>query len=158
VPRQTSLEVAKTMLTEAGYQLDAHGQDLLIFKPPTVTHTCPIWLSSGSGFVKVISLVDCPGVRLGDLLAILGMPEGILQPATGLMFREGNVVVMVRSLPCDPWFSPQSSILSIYFVDRNLASARNQIADDPIFDSLQWLGFASQGFYLQHNEPFPACA
>lgn len=157
VPRQTPLNMAQTLLAEAGYRVRGYGQ-LVTFEPTESIDGCQVWLNTGGGFVTVTSLVHCPGVRLGDLLAILGEPEGILRSASGLVFREAQIVIMVRMLPCDDWFSPQSSILSVYFVDREAMRIRNLLAADPIYESFPWRGFASPEFYHALDETFPVCA
>jgi hypothetical protein len=154
VPRETSIDAAQTVLSDAGYALFARKR-LFTFDQPDA---CQVWLNTGAGYVTVISLIRCPGVRLGDLLAILGKPEGILRSATGLTFREGKIIVMVRMLPCDAWFSPRSDILSIYFVNRNPNNVRNQIAFDPVFQAFPWRGFANPEFYHQEDSAFPICA
>jgi hypothetical protein len=156
VPRQTPFDTAQALLTEAGYHVRGRGQ-LFTFEPGQTVDGCQVWLNTGGGYVTVTSLVSCPGVRLGDLLAILGKPEGILRSASGLVFREGQIVIMVRMLPCDEWFSPQSSIHSIYFVDREAMRIRNELATDPIFQSFHWRGFASAEFYHAQDETFPIC-
>lgn len=156
VPRQTSFDAAQAKLLGDGYTLTSNGQTYT-FEPSASDQACQVWLKTGDGLVTVTSLVGCPGVHVGDVIALLGEPDGIIRSLSGLVFRGGQILVLVHEFTCDEWFSPETDIRSIYFADGAAMRVHNHLTTDPIFLSFPWRGFASRASYRKQEESFPAC-
>lgn len=156
VPRQTSFDAARAILDKADYNATNWGQTYR-FEPADSDSACQVWLKIADSKVNVTSLVECPDVRLGDLLAILGKPDGILRSLSGLVFRDGQILVLVHEFACDEWFTPETNIRMVYFADDEAMHVHNQQTTDPIYQSFDWRGFASRAYYRAHEADFPAC-
>lgn len=157
-PRSTPVEMADLMLTAAGYQ---RIELLARFRTMAYRHqfdsrVCTVGLAYSGGIVTTITLDRC-SARLGDLMAIVGPPDGILFTGRAVSFRNGRVIASLRG--CGS-FAPERSIVSI-FLNNPGPPPPNTIIDNTPQDHIprfSWRGFAPRAYYEAIEPNFPACA
>jgi hypothetical protein len=114
-PEQTTWERASRLLSHAGYQVETmnHHWRYMTYRPTdpaacraTITYEATVFLTE---------LIECTGVSLGDVMAILGPPQGIVPsvPFDSFIFRDGAVAVITRRPRCETDFSLYTEVTSI---------------------------------------------
>ena len=159
-PRSTELNEALDILIAQGYHEFMHDTRyrFIVYDPADLTN-CRVNMNYSGRTVTLLALTLCPGVTLGDVIAFLGEPEGILTSGTALAFRGGHVIVNARMTICDPWFAPELPVQSLYFLNAG-AAQRRVMATFTLSDAAQafaWRGFASEAYYQRVEAGFPAC-
>lgn len=159
-PRETALDDAQTALLSKGYHEHLHDTRFrFIAYDAAAGDSCRVSLNYSGGVVTLLNLSRCPHVRLGDVIAQLGSPDGILDSGTALTFRGGHVVVVTRTMVCDRWFSPDLPVLSIYLLNGGMPQ-RRMMATVTVSDAAQafdWRGFGSEALYANGDSRFPTC-
>lgn len=156
-PRSTPVEMADLALTAAGYQ---RIELFVRFRTIAYRHqfdstACTVGLAYSGGIVTTLTLDRC-SVRLGDLMAIIGPPDGILFNGRAVSFRDGRVIASLRG--CGS-FAPERSIVSI-FLNNPGPPPPNTIIDNTPQDHIPrflWRGFAPRAYYEAVEPNFPAC-
>ncbi|MBK9746281.1 MAG: hypothetical protein IPO91_05820 [Chloroflexi bacterium] len=159
-PRSTELNEALDILIAQGYHEFMHDTRyrFIVYDPADLTN-CRVNMNYSGRTVTLLALTLCPGVTLGDVIAFLGEPEGILTSGTALAFRGGHVIVNARMTICDPWFAPELPVQSLYFLNAG-AAQRRVMATFTLNDAAQafaWRGFASEAYYQRVEAGFPVC-
>ena len=116
LPRDTRLSDAVDGLLSNGYAF--HGDyrrfKYVAYDPQDPSAGCAVGLGYAGNRITTITLTQCAGVRLGDFLAILGVPEAVHAPGTMLSFRGGRVLISLNTGNCDALFSPHSAVFAVY--------------------------------------------
>jgi hypothetical protein len=146
VPGQTSLEVVQQKVEQAGYRRDPDPNTLTYFAPPASGLTAVKFLYQGERLVFISPIPAAP-VRLGDVMAVIGAPSGMMMVFPGrsvnLMYSAGALQMNARLIK-DSLSPFQSTIQSIYLT-------RRQQVDLP------WHGFARLWRYAQLESGLPIC-
>jgi hypothetical protein len=161
IPRTTPLETAEAILLDAGYQQmqSSERYDVIVYSPPQETQACNVGIYYNRVTVVTVTLSRCQGLRLGDLLAILGSPEGILRNGRALTFRAGTVIASTMQQTCEDWFSPHQEVFAIYLNNPGPQPRRRIIDYTPALarSAFAWHGFASRTYYQSVEPDFPIC-
>jgi hypothetical protein len=148
-PQQTTLDHASVSLFRSGYAIESvnHHWRYMTYQPPDPA-ACKIALTY-SRLVLVTELSECGDVSLGDVMAILGAPEGVLPSGLfdSFVFRNGTVVVNTRKYRCSTGFSLHAAIVSIRL--RAQGDEPVQSRQVSTLNPLPWRGFVSRGHYQQ---------
>jgi hypothetical protein len=160
-PRGTLFELADGVLLSAGYERsDADNRfRVILYRPAAGTTACNVGVNYGGGAVIAVTLSNCAGVRLGDLMAILDAPGGIVQNGRALTFRQGRIIVRQLMLTCDDWFSPLSEVFAIYLNNPG-PPPRRAVSDydaSLAYSAFAWRGFATRAAYESAEPGFPVC-
>ena len=120
---------------------------------------CNVGMSYSGGTVITVTLSLCKGVRLGDLLAILDAPEGIIRTGRALTFRGGTIIISQFVQTCDDWFSPLNEVFAIYLNNPGPPVRRSITDYNPTLarSAFAWRGFATRTYYEIVEPNFPAC-
>ena len=145
-PQQTTPDNASISLVHSGYTVESvnHHWRYMTLQPPDPT-ACKINLTY-SRLVLVTELNDCGDVSLGDVMTILGAPQGVLPYGLfdTFVFRDGTVVVHTRKFRCDSGSSLHDTIVYIRLRDEPV-----QTPQVSTLNALPWRGFVSRGQYQQ---------
>ncbi len=151
---ETTLEAARALLIERGYQQQPVSR---FFTNPITferagSDECLVRIAYGFGIVADVVLHDCPGVRMGDVMAVLGEPDGFVAPHI-LSFRGATVFVeIVGRRSCDTPFSPRTLVENIFIMPASYPiNTITQVADLGRLD--RWQGFMSGAHYLERERP-----
>lgn len=155
-PYRTSVESANVTLAAMGYTVaeEYRRYSFVKYAPSNAETDCIVSLGYARTRISTIALSDCKDVRLGDVLLILGIPEGISASATALSFRNDTVNVTIRENTCERWFSPFSQIRSIYM---DIPRRRTEITGLRPADRLTWRGFIPRTHYKRYELGIPRC-
>jgi hypothetical protein len=148
-PRVSQEAAAEAVLRERGYREVAAIRMRLsvgVFIPEA-SADCAARLSYRAGIVADIALTGCPDVRLGDLMAVLGAPDGLIA-GNILSFSGGTLFAAVRASPCEGGLSPFDDVENIFIAYYNAASGPERV----LANLHTWHGFASTARY-QRLEP-----
>lgn len=160
-PRGTLLELADGVLTSAGYERAQSSERyrVVVYRPTAETPACNVGMSYSSGTVITITLSLCKDVRLGDLLAILDAPEGIIRNGRALTFRGGTIIVSQLVQTCGDWFSPLNQVFAIYLNNPGPPVRRAVTDYNPTLarSAFVWRGFATRARYEIAEPGFPVC-
>lgn len=99
---------------------------------------CAVRLARFDAAVTEIRLSRCPGLRLGDVQAALGPPDGIQPGLLAFAFHGGRVRVRLAADGCAPRLSPYLPVADISL------SANDALAGDA-----PWRGFMPPAHYLR---------
>jgi hypothetical protein len=160
-PRQTLLEIANGLMLESDYELIMHNQQFRVmnYRPPEPA-LCDVSFNYSSGAVLIVMLRQCPNVRLGDILAVLGTPERITFDTKALSFRDGRVIVHVSAPDCYVRLSPRSRVSVIYLTNPGRLPPRRRVMEytpENANRSFPWLGFLTREQYHNAIPSFPNC-
>jgi hypothetical protein len=139
-PEETPPDRANSFLSNAGYVVERvnHHWRYITYRP-TDQAACKAALSY-EAYVFLTELIECTGIALGDVIAVLGPPQEIALsiPFDSFMFRNGTVAVIARRQRCQTDFSLYSEVTSI----RLRAQAEASSATEQVFapNSLPWRG------------------
>jgi hypothetical protein len=151
---ETTLEMARALLHERGY-----GQRPVsrFFTNPITferagSDECLVRIAYGFGIVADVVLHDCPDVRIGDVMAALGEPDGYVAPHI-LSFRSATVFVeIVGRRSCNTPFSPRTRVENIFIMPASYPiNTITQVADLGRLN--RWQGFMSGAHYLARERP-----
>lgn len=160
IPRTSELEHADIILLELGYtdRTILSRNRVAVYKMPD-GQRCDVGMNFGGGTIITVVLTQCPNVRLGDVLAILGQPEGIMRQGLALSFRRGNVIVAMRGGTCRAWFNLYTPVSAIYLSRPGQPPRRNPADFTPAQaqSAFAWRGFAGRPFYERAEPEFPRC-
>lgn len=162
-PRETAHRVAIYTLEAEGYtsQPVRRSQFFQTFVPSNGRRQCRVGINFTSGLVITIQLSACFQVTLGDMIALLGEPDGIMRSGAALTFLDGQVIVSTELYnECDEWLTPHRSVMTI-FLNTPGTPARRSMTDYGVTEAQQafpWQGFATRARYQQTNAAFPPCA
>lgn len=143
-PQQTSLARANRLISGAGYTNMTSPAGIadgrFLYSLPD-TERCNIIVASEDAMVTRIRLNRCPPTRLGDLIRLLGEPEGLMTDRFGLLFQEGRVVVYAQRIICERRFTPHTFIGVIEI--HNDAQSRYMV--------YPWRGFVDLQTYMTRS-------
>jgi hypothetical protein len=151
---ETTLAAAQTLLHERGYQ--QRPVNRFFTNPLTYERAesgeCLVRIAYGFGIVADISLSACPEVVIGDVMTVLGEPDGFVAPHI-LSFRGATVFVeIVGRRSCDTPFSPRTLVENIFIMPASYPiNTITQVADLGRLD--RWQGFMSGAHYLARERP-----
>lgn len=139
-PGEIYVPRASHILVNLGYDPSSSALDRThVYYTPQETITgCNVRLEHFDAIVTETRLTNCPGLRLGDLLAALGPPEGIQPGLLLFAFQGGQVHVKLAADGCAPRLTPH---LPVAYV--SLSAAGRQAGYAP------WHGFMSPYHYLR---------
>jgi hypothetical protein len=160
-PRGTLLELADGVLTSAGYERvqSSERYRVVVYRPPAGSGACNVGISYSGGTVITVTLSLCKDVRLGDLMAILDAPQGILRNGRALTFRDGTIIVSQLVQACADWFSPLNEVFVIYLTNPGPPVRRSLTDYNPTLarSAFDWRGFATRTYYQMLEPNFPGC-
>ena len=146
-PGQNNVDRAIYRLSRAGYVIETNP---LRWRYMTFRSTnpadCMVTITYDS-LVYLTDLSDCPGLSLGDVMTILGQPDGVV-PAfqyDALVYRGGRVAVVVRRERCQTAISPYTAVDSIQLRAQRLNRANSEQVSPA--NPLPWRGFVRPGYY-----------
>lgn len=141
-PGEMLVPRASQILVSQGYDPSSDAQDRahMYYTPRSSVRGCAVRLEYYNAVVTETRLSNCKGLRLGDVLAVLGPPEGVQPGLLQFTFREGQVRVKLRQDGCAQRLSPYLLVSSI-----NLSTARQQSG------YVAWRGFMSPYHYLRQH-------
>jgi hypothetical protein len=158
-PRSITMIDAATLLMRYGYTLqhvDDHNSFRAYLAPSPAQ--CSVLLGNSRGAVAAISLYACQGILLGDLMTLLGTPEGVIGWST-LTFRDAHIFVTIAGDVCDQPVSPLSPVQSIFIVGAD-RSGRGQFVRQFAPQTTQvraWNGFTSRLRQYQDAPEIAVC-
>ena len=161
VLRQTDFRQADAMMLDEGYEIwrGISGAFTRMYELDGVERNCVVGLVSSRGqAVTSIRLSQCEGVRLGDLIAAVGQPEGVMPSTQAVTFQNGEVVASIREDTCFYWISPFSSVQTIYL--ESLGGDEDILQGGVPYPpelALPWRGFRSRAYYLQFEPTMRPC-
>ena len=151
---ETTLEAAQALLFARGYQQRPVNR---FFTHPLTyaldgSGECLVRIAYGFGIVADVTLNACPEVVIGDVMVVLGEPDGFVAPHI-LSFRGATVFVeIVGRRSCDTPFSPRTQVENIFIMPASYPiNTITQVADLGRLDS--WQGFMSGAHYLARERP-----
>ena len=153
-PGITALAEAEDLLAQVGYQVEGRypKQGFVLLRPVTQSEvTCSVSLAYVSRRVTGIGLSECGTIRFGDMVGLMGRPDGLLPSATALAFREGRVVVTLNTSNCDVWYGLQTPIDFIRLQD-SLEGYTTSLVEP-----LRWRGFLRRERYEQLEPSMAFC-
>jgi hypothetical protein len=100
---------------------------------------CMVQLEHRQAVVTETRLNDCPGLRLGDVMALVGPPQSVQPGALSLTFDGGRVRVKLAADGCVPRLSPHLPVSYISLTTGAAASERD----------VPWQGFMPTRAYLR---------
>ncbi|MGQ9886901.1 MAG: hypothetical protein ACUVSX_00280 [Aggregatilineales bacterium] len=139
-PGEMLVPRASQILVSQGYDPSSDAQDRahMHYAPRPHVEGCAVRLEHYNAIVTETRLSNCPGLRLGDVLAALGPPEGVQPGLLQFSFRGGQVRVKLRQDGCAPRLSPRLPVSSI-----------SLSADAQPSGYIPWRGFMSPHHYLR---------
>lgn len=158
-PRTMTIRDAAAVLTRYGYTLqrvDDHNS-FRAYRAPSLTQ-CSVLLGNSRGAVAAISLYACQGIQLGDLMTLLGAPEGVIGWST-LTFRDAQIFVTIAGDVCDAPVTPLSPVQSIFIVGED-RSGRGLLVRQFAPQTTQvraWNGFTSRMRQYQDAPEIAVC-
>lgn len=161
-PRDTPRRVAVYTLEAEGYtsQPVRRTQFFQTFVPSDARHQCRVGINFTSGEVITVQLSACRNVTIGDMMLMLGEPDGIMRSGAALTFLGGQVIVSAAIYDeCAEWFDPHLPVMTI-FLNTPGPPARRSMTDYGVSSAQQafpWQGFATRARYQQTNAAFPSC-
>ncbi len=158
VPRETDMRQAEASLHGAGFTLEdvVEHFNFVAYRPPDATQ-CALRLGYSGGKVATIALTQC-GVRLGDVMRLLGAPDGRVGWNT-LAFRGAQVFVTVEAHLCHESVSPLSPVTSIFLASRQRVGRGlmlQQFAPEQTI-VYPWRGFVSRGHHFLQAPELAVC-
>lgn len=153
-PYQTQIDHADALLQDLGYTVRRDYFRYNFVAYPGSSTNCAVRLSYSGTRVSMIWLSECPGVRLGDLMVVLGAPEAVFPSATTLSFRREQVIVTVWGDQCRQWFEPFSEVRAIYLDTPDRWGNRTGLTRQ---DFLPWHGFVNRHYYQLREPAAPRC-
>lgn len=140
-PGEMSIDAANQILFSQGYEPQNAGGERITYVPGEDNRRrCTIRLTFDNAIVNETRLSNCPALRLGDVLAAWGAPDGILHTAMTLSFERGMARIrLVSAEDCEYDLSPFTEIHSIRFA-RTPGLLPNEI---------RWRGFKPAWSYKQ---------
>jgi hypothetical protein len=152
-PRETTLAEAQNLLEIAGYERQPTNR---FFENPVVftaspTSDCVVRLVYNQQMVEDIVLTRCPQLRIGDVMTILGEPDGFVA-ANILSFRRATVFVeIVGRRTCATPFSPRTLVENIFVMAVDFpVNSRTQSVD--LSRLKPWLGFMRGAHYIAREQ------
>lgn len=140
-PGEMTIDSANQILFSQGYEPQNSGGERITYVPGEEDRRrCTVRVSFDEAIVTEIRLSNCPNLRLGDVIAAWGAPDGILHNSMSLSFERGMARLrLVAASDCDYPLSPYTEILNIRF------------ARTPGFlpNELRWHGFMPAWSYKQ---------
>lgn len=153
-PGETTLSEAQSMLLRRGYR--AQPVSRFFTNPLTYESNtrdeCLVRLAYGFGLIADIVLNDCPAVRMGDIMPILGEPDGFVAPHI-ISFRGATIFVeIIGRRSCDTPFSPRTLVENIFIMPASYPI--NQLTQVANLERLApWRGFMAGAHYLALERP-----
>lgn len=131
---------AAQVLTGLGYDSSTSELDRahIFYTRREAAPGCAVRLEHFDAVVTEIRLSRCPGLRLGDVQAALGPPDGVQPGLLAFAFRGGRVRVKLAADGCAPRLSPYLPVSYISL------SANGALAGDA-----PWRGFMPPARYLR---------
>ncbi|HEX2623158.1 MAG TPA: hypothetical protein VHL11_23520 [Phototrophicaceae bacterium] len=131
IPGKTSFIVANDLILQAGYnggERPFNGE--VKYTPPTLTR-CEVRLFVLNDTVNRLRLINCQPTHLGDVIEILGQPEGVISDRFAMAFRGGKVLIYVQRILCEKRFAPDTLVGTIDFLNDT----------QPTYSIYPWQGF-----------------
>jgi hypothetical protein len=141
-PGETNLEAADAALLRSGYRLigDLPTERIRGYEREHMAGDCQVRLAYRQGVVTVITLTECDGLRLGDMIRLTGTPQRVARLGNLLTLRNGQVMMALPYDQCQRGLSPYSVPSSIFLMDANRAAiAMAEPSDRP--KTVDWIGF-----------------
>lgn len=162
VPRGTLIDSADGMIQSLNYRLTSGDMSYRVMNYTDPTHErCDLSLNYSTGVVLMILLRNCPGVRVGDVLALFGTPDGITSDGQAISFQSGQVIAHIYTRECREHFSLRDPINIIYLLNPGTIPQRRRITDygDPVRTTLfAWRGLLTRAQYHAFDSDYPLCA
>lgn len=148
-PRATGLSQAQLTLTRGGFTPHTSRPALgfVSFDGTGAGAGCSAVLGYAAGQVTSLALTECRDVALGDVVALLGEPDGVLAPGTALTFDRGLVIASLPADECRSAFSPLSAVETIYLRAQPPSAAR----------AFPWHGFIDRDRYAALEPEMSPC-
>ena len=156
-PRITPMNTVDGILRGQGYGFRGRDENNRLVVYDSDQH-CSVMIGNSRGAVGVISLTGCDGVQLGDVMTILGEPDGMVGWNT-LSFRGAHVFVTVVGDICYSRLTPYMPVQGIFIVSSD-RSGRGLFLQQfaPETTSLQaWRGFATRAQYYAGVPQLQVC-
>ena len=109
-PGESLITDAFRTLTSQRYSPRSGGGTQIRFTPPPEHTACRAEVHYWQTVVIETRLSRCPGLRLGDLLLLLGAPEQVAPNLLTLDFDGGAVRAQLHLLECDQSLSPHTPV------------------------------------------------
>lgn len=152
IPGDTYLSSAHLLLADAGYAFYSSGGGISEFLPAESLETakhCRVRLFSTleeridgeiDGRIREIRLLGCHGMRLGDAMVVLQVPQLTSAGGARLSFLDGMVFVYTRSNACTaPRLTPFMGIDAVIITPLTKTDTDDR--------AIIWDGFASHAHY-----------
>lgn len=141
-PGLSSVNEARLKLRERGLQPSQSGSVYLYF---TAVDGCDFDIASSypSDEVSSIHLQKCSRLRLGDVLAAVGLPDGLHAASNRrfwILFAGGRIALLARDLPA---WSAHAPVTDVWLIDSRLMLRH------------QWRGFLPRWRYCQLEPRLP---
>lgn len=115
-PGQMSVDAANHILFSQGYEMQNSMWDRdHIRYIPLDAYRCIVRLGHQMARVAEIRLSNCPNLRLGDVIAAFGQPEGLLPNSLTLTFERGMARLRVQIDPCADRLTAFSEVMFVRF-------------------------------------------
>lgn len=140
-PGETTLVRANQIMLSEGYTVQRTQENTALASYfPDGDSQCSVHLHHSGAVVDRIRLLDCPPLRLGDVMMALGTPVSLAPSGNYVTFAEGYVRVWLHGLACGETLTP--------FVGVDNISLSAQQYDDTV--DVTWRGFMSPQRYAQN--------
>lgn len=138
-PGELYIPRASQILVSLGYDPSTNALDRthVYYTPREGVSGCHVRLEHFDAIVSETRLTSCAGLRLGDVMAALGPPDGVQPGMLLFAFRGGQVRVKLAADGCAPRLSPY---LPVDYL--SLSAGPRQAGIAP------WNGFMSTFHYL----------
>ena len=142
-PGRTRIDPANQIMLNLGYNAEhALNNRLRLHYPSFDADQCRVQIEHREAVVTEMVLY-CPSLRLGDMMLLLGQPEGIKPGDMVFYFGEGDVSIRLTVDGCAARLSPYSLVQEIRLRPGPDATRTGRM--------VQWRGFAPVRDYLQRS-------
>lgn len=140
-PGEMSIGEADRILIDDQYQrqVDQRGRPGTVYLLEDTASGCTVRLERQGGAMTEVRLLDCPALRLGDLIPALGHPQSLLPHSMTISFEGGMARIRLKLDPCKQRISPFSEVMFVRFA-RTPGILPNEV---------EWRGFIPARQYAQ---------
>lgn len=146
-PGETSLAHANRVLLGSGYTTEGLSATMRLKYQPSSPFDCHIELYTLGGNLTRIRLDQCPPAQLGDLMHLLGTPDGVIADRFAIAFRGGKVLVYSQRIICERRFTPGTFIGHIDLLSESQA----------VWSIYEWRGFIDLRNYMPRSTTRVQC-
>jgi hypothetical protein len=146
-PGETSIAHANRVLLDSGYTTEGLSATMRLDYTSASPLDCHIQLYTLGGNLTRIRLHQCLPAQLGDMMRLLGTPDGVMADRFAIAFRDGTVLVYAQRIICERRFTPGTFIGHIDLLSESQA----------VWSIYDWRGFIDLRNYMPRSNSTVQC-